>query len=68
MQRVYSHTYLTIFDKSRTKLDLTKFVEQHLFVFDDVFDEYTGNESIYERTALPLVKYVFAGGKATCFA
>ncbi|KAM3588517.1 hypothetical protein VKS41_000960 [Umbelopsis sp. WA50703] len=55
-------------NEPKTKLDLTKFVEQHSFVFDDVFDEYTGNESIYERTALPLVKYVFAGGKATCFA
>ncbi|KAJ2962639.1 hypothetical protein NQZ79_g2228 [Umbelopsis isabellina] len=55
-------------NEPKTKLDLTKFVEQHSFVFDEVFDAYTGNESIYERTALPLVKYVFAGGKATCFA
>lgn len=23
---------------------------------------------LYQRTALPLVKYVFDGGKATCFA
>jgi Kinesin motor domain len=53
---------------SRTKLDLTKFVEQHSFVFDEVFDEHTRNETLYERTALPLVNYIFAGGKATCFA
>jgi len=55
-------------NEPKTKLDLSKFVEQHSFVFDEVFDEYTGNETLYERTALPLVNYIFAGGKATCFA
>lgn len=52
----------------RMKLDLTKYIEQHSFTFDDVFDSDETNERIYSRTAQPLVKYVFDGGKATCFA
>lgn len=70
-------------------MDLTKYIEQHSFTFDDVFDSDETNEKvrrvafalsargllysitctqIYSRTAQPLVKYVFDGGKATCFA
>lgn len=52
----------------RMKVDLTKYIEQHNFTFDDVFDSEDSNEKIYQRTAQPLVKYVFDGGKATCFA
>ncbi|CAJ0884139.1 22435_t:CDS:10 [Entrophospora sp. SA101] len=40
----------------KVKVDLTRYVEQHTFIFDDV----------YKRTALPLVEYIFRGGKATC--
>lgn len=53
---------------TRMKVDLTKYIEQHNFTFDDVFDSDDTNEKIYQRTAQPLVKYVFDGGKATCFA
>ncbi|CAO3701873.1 unnamed protein product [Rhizopus microsporus] len=52
----------------KMKVDLTKYIEQHSFTFDDVFDSDETNEKIYQRTAQPLVKYVFEGGKATCFA
>ena len=52
---------------SRVKVDLTKYLEQHNFTFDEVFDETCSNVDVYERTALPLVDYLFAGGKATCF-
>ena len=52
----------------RLKLDLSKYIEQHTFTFDDVFDAEANNASVYERTALPLVRYIFEGGKATCFA
>ncbi|KAI9256213.1 P-loop containing nucleoside triphosphate hydrolase protein [Sporodiniella umbellata] len=52
----------------KMKLDLTKYIEQHSFTFDDVFDDNETNEKIYARTAQPLVQYVFRGGKATCFA
>ncbi|CAI2163866.1 11057_t:CDS:10 [Funneliformis geosporum] len=55
-------------NEPKTKVDLTKYVEQHTFIFDDVFDSDANNEMVYKRTALPLVEYIFHGGKATCFA
>ncbi|CAO3632025.1 unnamed protein product [Cunninghamella echinulata] len=55
-------------NEPKVKVDLTKYIEQHSFTFDDVFDVDASNEKIYQRTAQPLVKYVFSGGKATCFA
>ncbi|CAG8493568.1 12723_t:CDS:10 [Ambispora leptoticha] len=55
-------------NEPKQKVDLTKYVEQHSFIFDDVFDSDANNEQVYQRTALPLVEYIFRGGKATCFA
>ncbi|KAI8640751.1 P-loop containing nucleoside triphosphate hydrolase protein [Parasitella parasitica] len=55
-------------NEPKMKVDLTRYIEQHSFTFDDVFDSDETNEKIYSRTAQPLVKYVFDGGKATCFA
>ncbi|KAL0222374.1 hypothetical protein RCL1_002228 [Eukaryota sp. TZLM3-RCL] len=52
----------------KTKVDLTKYVERHRFVFDEVFDEDTNNQDLYRKTAQPLIPFVFAGGRATCFA
>ena len=43
-------------------------MEQHEFVFDEVFNEHATNEEIFRRTALPLVELIFQHGKATCFA
>ncbi|CAB4491264.1 hypothetical protein RhiirA5_500046 [Rhizophagus irregularis] len=47
------------------KVDFSKYVEQHTYVFNDVFDADANNEEVYKRTAIPLVTH---GGKATCFA
>ncbi|KAI8968280.1 P-loop containing nucleoside triphosphate hydrolase protein, partial [Mycotypha africana] len=55
-------------NEPKLRLDLTKYTEQHSFIFDDVFDLNCPNNIVYERTALPLVSYIFQGGKATCFA
>jgi hypothetical protein len=52
----------------RVKVDLTKYVENHEFTFDEAFDADATNDDVYKRTAAPLVEYVFEGGKATCFA
>eukprot|EP00474_Spongospora_subterranea_P006012 CRZ06470.1 hypothetical protein [Spongospora subterranea] len=52
----------------KTKVDLTKYIERHEFIFDDVFDESVSNAELYEQTAKPLVEAVFQGAKATCFA
>ncbi|KAI8146508.1 P-loop containing nucleoside triphosphate hydrolase protein [Fennellomyces sp. T-0311] len=55
-------------NEPKTRVDLSRYTDQHTFTFDDVFDSTTTNNDIYRRTALPLVEYVFSGGKATCFA
>ncbi|KAL0481387.1 kinesin family member [Acrasis kona] len=64
---VENECQLTIHEP-KTKVDLTKYVEKHPFIFDEVFDEYANNEDVYRRTAQPLVEHVFNKGKATCFA
>ncbi|KAG0254282.1 Kinesin-like protein kif24 [Mortierella polycephala] len=55
-------------DEPKVRVDMTKYIERHNFVFDDVFDTDATNEDVYKRTALPLVQYLFEGGRATCFA
>ncbi|KAF9921747.1 Kinesin-like protein kif24 [Linnemannia zychae] len=55
-------------DEPKVRVDMTKYIERHGFVFDDVFDSDATNEDVYRRTAYPLVQYLFEGGKATCFA
>jgi kinesin family member 2/24 len=52
----------------KVKVDLTKYVEKHQFIFDEAFDEACNNNLIYERTCLPLIDFFFKGGNATCFA
>lgn len=52
----------------KVKVDMTRYIEECRFVFDEVFDEKTDNAQVYERTAKPLVEYVFSGGNAMCFA
>ncbi|KAI9340405.1 P-loop containing nucleoside triphosphate hydrolase protein [Zopfochytrium polystomum] len=60
--------YSLTIHEPKVKVDLTKYVEQHEFIFDEVFDCDASNEEVYKRTAFPLVEYIFSGGKATCFA
>ncbi|KAJ3299791.1 Kinesin-like protein kif24 [Borealophlyctis nickersoniae] len=57
-----------LIDEPKVKVDLTKYTEQHEFVFDEAFDADASNDDVYRRTAFPLVEYIFGGGKATCFA
>lgn len=52
----------------KTKVDLTKYLENQLFRFDYAFDETCANEIVYKYTAKPLVQTIFEGGMATCFA
>jgi len=56
------------FYEPKVKVDLTKYVVTHEFVFDEVLDSDATNDDVYARTAQPLVEYIFEGGKATCFA
>ena len=52
----------------KTKVDLTKYLENQQFRFDCVFDESSDNEIVYKYTARSLVYGIFEGGMATCFA
>ena len=52
----------------KTKVDLTKFLEEHHFHFDNAFDLGAHNREIYETCVQPLVAWTFKGAKTTCFA
>ena len=52
----------------KTRVDLTKEIEQVPFAFDNVFDELATNRQIYERSVRNLVPGVFAGKWASVFA
>lgn len=47
----------------KQKVDLTKYVESHKFVFDEVFGEESTNEEIYTNTCKPLVQFFLNKGK-----
>jgi len=55
-------------NETKVKVDLTKYVEKHMFSFDDALDEFVSNDDVYRCTVQPLVGTLFRGGKATCFA
>ncbi|KAJ3624122.1 hypothetical protein MTP99_017770 [Tenebrio molitor] len=57
-----------IIHEPKHKVDLTKYLDNQHFRFDYVFDETCTNETVYKFTAQPLVKTIFEGGMATCFA
>ncbi|EPZ32643.1 kinesin-domain-containing protein [Rozella allomycis CSF55] len=57
-----------VIHEPKQKVDLTKYIEQHEFTFDEAFDIDATNEEVYRRTAYPLVESIFNNGKATCFA
>ncbi|MED6288103.1 hypothetical protein CHARACLAT_023136 [Characodon lateralis] len=54
--------------ESKEAVDLTEYILQHRFYFDQVFGEGSSNEEVYQKTAYPLVQHMLSGGKATCFA
>jgi len=52
----------------KLKVDLTRYVEEHNFLFDASFDENVSNEQLYESSVRPVIDAVFGGAKCTCFA
>lgn len=52
----------------KSKVDLTKFLDNQTFKFDYTFDERATNELVYRYTAAPLIDTIFNGGNATVFA
>merc|ERR1719415_300033 len=57
-----------IVHEPKTKVDLTKYLDNQHFRFDYAFDETATNELVYKYTAKSLVQSIFEGGMATCFA
>ncbi|CUG91341.1 MCAK-like kinesin, putative [Bodo saltans] len=57
-----------ILAEPKQKVDLTRYISNHRFHFDEVFGEESTNQEVYLRTARPLIDTVFDGGLATCFA
>lgn len=64
---VPSRDQITIHEP-KTKVDLTKYLDNQHFRFDYAFDENANNEVVYKYTARSLVQSIFEGGMATCFA
>ncbi|CAF0973884.1 unnamed protein product [Rotaria sordida] len=52
----------------KTKVDLTKYLDNQTFKFDYTFDEKASTELVYHYTAAPLIETIFNGGNATVFA
>lgn len=64
---ISSRSTLTV-KELRTKVDLTKYIEEHPFTFDLVYDETSLNENIYIETVRPMIEAAFNKAKVTCFA
>ena len=55
--------------EAKLKVDgITKFVDDHGFVFDNTFNEAESNDDLYRFTLSPLLDLLFSGGVVTCFA
>ncbi|XP_077004017.1 kinesin-like protein KIF24 [Tamandua tetradactyla] len=54
--------------EKKEAVDLTQYILQHVFYFDEVFGETCTNWDVYMRTTHPLIQHIFNGGNATCFA
>lgn len=52
----------------KLKVDLTRYVEEHNFLFDQSFDETVSNEQLYQACVRPIIDAVFNRAKCTCFA
>ena len=52
----------------KTKVDMTRYIEQQKFNFDDVLDDDTDQDMVYTTTVAPLLATIFHRAKATCFA
>ena len=54
--------------EEKTAVDMTKFVHEHEYLFDEAFSEKEDNRTVFERSVKPLIQHVVEGGKSTCFA
>jgi kinesin family protein 2/24 len=53
----------------RLKVDLTRYIDEHTFLFDDAFEEDISNFELYKACVYPLVSsFISDNAKCTCFA
>ena len=53
----------------KLKVDgITKYLENHTFVFDNTFNEVDDNATVYQYSLKPLCPFILGGGTVTCFA
>ena len=57
-----------IVKEQKQKVDLTKYMEEHQFIFDLAYDQDATNEKIYLETVRPMIQAAFNKTKVTCFA
>jgi len=57
-----------IVQERKLKVDLTRYVEEHNFLFDHSFDENVTNEMLYSYCVRSLIDAIFTKAKCTCFA
>ena len=52
----------------KNKFDLTKYIEEHKYIFDKAYDENSSNQLIYNEMLQPMIEAAFNKTKITCFA
>ena len=57
-----------IVKEQKQKVDLTKYIEEHQFIFDIAYDQDATNEKIYLEAVRPMIEAAFNQTKVTCFA
>ena len=57
-----------IVKERKQKVDLTKYIEEHQFIFDLAYGQDATNEKIYLETVRPMIQAAFNKVKVTCFA
>ena len=59
---------IVIVKEQKQKVDLTKYIEEHQFIFDLAYDQEATNEKIYLEAVRPMIEAAFNKTKVTCFA
>jgi hypothetical protein len=65
--QVRSSTSLVVVER-KTRLDLSKYDEEHDFAFNGVFGETVPNQALYQECLQPLVRASLEGSRVTVFA
>ncbi|GCB78214.1 hypothetical protein scyTo_0015788, partial [Scyliorhinus torazame] len=47
--------------EKKEAVDLKQYLQQHIFYFDEAFEETCTNYDVYLKTAYPLIQHVFSG-------